>query len=164
MTNKSIKIECGSNEYSNIHRWINRHYGRPQICESTKCDGTSKIYQWALKKTKEHYRDKTHYLRLCKKCHFKYDLVGERLKKFFSKTVIKISPNGKETEYSSVREASEKNNVSKNGVWLILIGRNKRNKYGDRYIYKDYKPNIKKSSSQDPRRLHTTFKRKQLTV
>ena len=65
--------------YSGLHRWIYRHLGKPRRCEH--CGNNKKIgikmYQWASK-SREYKRDLTDWIRLCSKCHAKYDDIGKK--------------------------------------------------------------------------------------
>lgn len=59
--------------YSNIHIWMRKNYGRPRECEH--CNSTeAKAYDWALIKGKEYAKDRSHFIRLCRSCHKKYDM------------------------------------------------------------------------------------------
>ena len=59
--------------YNGLHKWVNKHYGRPDTCEHCKTSGLSghKIH-WA-NKSHEYKRDREDWLRLCVKCHIQYD-------------------------------------------------------------------------------------------
>lgn len=74
---KKVK-KSGDTGYTTIHYWLSRNYGRPKQCEVCKIFGSeSKIgrwnIQWALKHNKEHEKNINNYLKLCFKCHYKYD-------------------------------------------------------------------------------------------
>ena len=54
-----------------LHNWVERKLGKPQKCEH--CGSTEKKkYEWA-NKSQEYKRDLGDWLRLCTKCHAKYD-------------------------------------------------------------------------------------------
>lgn len=55
-----------------IHTWIIRKFGQPKYCEICKST-TSKRYDWSNKNHK-YSRKKEDWQRVCKKCHYKYDL------------------------------------------------------------------------------------------
>lgn len=79
--NKQVKnLDDYSNELSNLHKWLRRHYGVPDRCD--KC-GSVKNVEWA-NKTEKYLRVKSDWLKLCKKCHHLYDYkkFGKR-KKFY---------------------------------------------------------------------------------
>src|SRR3990167_9189757 len=59
--------------YDRIHYWLRRNYGRPKFCESTTCTKESVVFDWAKKTGLRHKKDRAHYLRLCHKCHVRYD-------------------------------------------------------------------------------------------
>jgi len=57
--------------YWGIHRWIKIQRGTPIICEHCGTE-TARKYEWANKDHK-YKRILTDYMRLCTKCHRKYD-------------------------------------------------------------------------------------------
>lgn len=59
--------------YSGAHHWIARHRGKPHYCEHCKrSDLGHRQYNWA-NISGEYKRDLNDYIRLCAKCHKKYD-------------------------------------------------------------------------------------------
>lgn len=63
---------------SQVHRWMDVHYGTDKVCEMKDCKGKSGTFDWALKKGKQYERKKSNFLRLCRSCHRKYDLTPEK--------------------------------------------------------------------------------------
>ncbi|MCK5022772.1 MAG: hypothetical protein KAS04_01230 [Candidatus Aenigmarchaeota archaeon] len=63
---------CGDSiSYIALHRWVERHRGKPQKCEH--CGTTEKgWYDWA-NISGEYKRDLNDFIRLCRKCHRAYD-------------------------------------------------------------------------------------------
>lgn len=61
-------------KYNSIHWWLRRKVGSAYRCENETCDGSSVVFEWALKKGKEYDRIPENYIQLCRKCHFSYDL------------------------------------------------------------------------------------------
>ena len=62
-----------------LHKWVNRNFGRPRICEFCKSE-TKKLYDWSNKKH-TYKRIREDWQRLCRSCHFKYDyMMGFRKK------------------------------------------------------------------------------------
>lgn len=60
--------------YCALHIWVKKHLGQPTKCEHCEKDGlTGHQIHWA-NKSGEYKRDLTDWLRLCVKCHRKYDL------------------------------------------------------------------------------------------
>jgi len=57
--------------YQAQHRWISTHRGSPRYCEHCK-RSDKKAYDWANKDHK-YKRKFSDYMRLCRKCHRKYD-------------------------------------------------------------------------------------------
>lgn len=59
--------------YSGLHHWVKSKLGTPSKCECCKTDGLSgKMIHWA-NKSQKYKRDTLDWLRLCAKCHKKYD-------------------------------------------------------------------------------------------
>lgn len=59
--------------YGGLHDWITRKRGKPSFCEHCKkSDLRTRCYQWA-NKSHEYKRDLSDWIRLCGKCHKKYD-------------------------------------------------------------------------------------------
>lgn len=56
---------------SGLHSWVKKQLGTPNVCEhcGTK---SAKKYEWA-NKSQEYRRDIADWLRLCTKCHARYD-------------------------------------------------------------------------------------------
>lgn len=60
--------------YSGIHEWARRRFGKPMECEN--CGDTEKgYYEWA-NISGEYKRERSDWLRLCKKCHNDMDGVN----------------------------------------------------------------------------------------
>lgn len=60
--------------YSGLHAWVKNHLGTPDTCEHCKKGGLSgQRIHWA-NKSQEYRRVKEDWLRLCAKCHRRYDL------------------------------------------------------------------------------------------
>lgn len=54
-----------------LHNWVQKHLGKPKRCEH--CNTTkAKKFEWA-NKSQKYKRDLTDWIRLCTKCHWKYD-------------------------------------------------------------------------------------------
>ena len=68
-----------SNDYSAVHNWVERVMGRPRKCD--KCGDTTKSrYHWA-NKTGKYLHETNDWVRLCTKCHFRYDFEKFGLRK-----------------------------------------------------------------------------------
>lgn len=106
--------------YGNIHHWLQYKYGSASICENNKCIGTSKKYEWALKKGKSHDKKRENYLQLCKSCHVKYDYgtKGE-LSPYYKK--MKSTKAVKQTNIRVSWEAYQKiSKFAKKKKWTIV--------------------------------------------
>lgn len=62
----------GTHEYRNLHKRIERKFGKPYFCEICKTTDNNIIYHWA-NKTNLYLEVREDWLRLCPKCHVKYD-------------------------------------------------------------------------------------------
>lgn len=62
--------------YVAIHMWISKWLGKPKYCEYCKTT-TAKRFDWA-NKSGEYKRELSDWIRLCKKCHIKYDDIINR--------------------------------------------------------------------------------------
>ncbi len=80
--NKGKKLDYLTNErhhgwkgdkvgYMGLHKWIGRHFGKPKKCEHC---GTiaAKKFEWA-NRTGNYQRGREDWLRLCTRCHRRYD-------------------------------------------------------------------------------------------
>lgn len=54
-----------------LHEWVKKNLGRPMKCEHCNTT-TAKKFEWA-NKSQEYKRELSDWLRLCTKCHAKYD-------------------------------------------------------------------------------------------
>lgn len=63
---------------SAFHQYINKHHGRPKICENKECKGKSKDYDWCIKTGRKYSHNIEDYLRMCRSCHRRYDLTPEK--------------------------------------------------------------------------------------
>jgi hypothetical protein len=63
--------------YQALHKWVAKELGKPNKC--SLCEDTTKNhYEWA-NVSGEYKQDTTDWIRLCKKCHHKYDRISEKL-------------------------------------------------------------------------------------
>ena len=59
--------------YNGLHKWVQRHLGKPDTCEHCGKSGlSSRDIHWA-NKSGEYKRDLDDWIRLCKMCHNEYD-------------------------------------------------------------------------------------------
>src|SRR3990167_2354242 len=65
------KLQGENVGYRALHSWVIRCMGKADRGPCTHC-GSSKNIHWA-NKSKEYKRDLTDWMRLCARCHFKYD-------------------------------------------------------------------------------------------
>lgn len=63
-------------KYQAIHCWLRKYKGRPKRCKL--CGKTEGRLEWASKDG-THKRRLNHYFGACKRCHFKYDKIGEKM-------------------------------------------------------------------------------------
>ena len=70
---KSVKWKGDKVGYRALHLWIENKRGKPHYCEHCKKSNLShRCYHWA-NKSKEYKRKVNDWIRLCVKCHKKYD-------------------------------------------------------------------------------------------
>ncbi len=63
--------------YSAKHHRIHRRYGKADRCENPKCEGKSRIFEWA-NKSRKHLPVRSDWIRLCRSCHRKFDMTPEK--------------------------------------------------------------------------------------
>ncbi len=68
--------------YNSLHWWIRKEFGSANKCEHPNCERVSKFFNWSLKSGREYDRDINNFWQLCRKCHFKYDLLPFQKNKF----------------------------------------------------------------------------------
>lgn len=71
---KIIMKQKPKEHYRIIHDWINKHYGKADLCSNPDCKGISKFFEYCLKKGCEHERNINNYIKLCRSCHRHYDM------------------------------------------------------------------------------------------
>lgn len=59
--------------YFAIHKWLIKHFGKANKCESPFCSGILKRYQWCKLKNKKYEHKRENYVMLCACCHRNYD-------------------------------------------------------------------------------------------
>ena len=59
---------------------MRENYGKANCCESRKCTGKSKVYDWALIQGKRYIFKRKNFKQLCRVCHIRYDFTKERTK------------------------------------------------------------------------------------
>jgi hypothetical protein len=69
----NINWKAENASYGAKHDWASRHWGKPQLCQHCSAENLgSRKHQWANISGK-YKRDRSDWLRLCAKCHFKFD-------------------------------------------------------------------------------------------
>lgn len=63
--------------YGIVHYWLRTNFGNPKSCEICKTTNENKKYDWALLKGKKYERVESNFIRLCRKCHVRYDFKGK---------------------------------------------------------------------------------------
>lgn len=58
--------------YTALHRWVERHRGKPKRCGHCGTRSPYRHYEWANVSHK-YLRDLKDFIRLCKQCHHKFD-------------------------------------------------------------------------------------------
>ena len=62
--------------YHAKHAWVSRWRGKPNRCEH--CKKTKGIFNWA-NVSRKYKRELDDWIRLCRKCHHKFDNISEKL-------------------------------------------------------------------------------------
>jgi hypothetical protein len=79
MDNKNPAWKGENVGYGSLHRWVETHLGKPQICEFCgKENNIKRGIDWA-NKSGLYKRELSDWLRLCKSCHKIYDLKRQSL-------------------------------------------------------------------------------------
>lgn len=137
--------------YRIVHDWLNKHYGKANKCESDHCTHKSNIFEYCLKKGKDHDRDRENYLMLCRSCHRKYDMT-EKMKKVLSDRIagkynknLLLGPKSRQRRvlllsegkvFESGKELAEYLGADKSSVYMVLSGKRK-SLYGHKIEYAD---------------------------
>lgn len=74
--NKGLRYENGNRGggYHAVHKWLEKHFGKACKCDNDLCDGLSKRFHWAKKKSMTYEHKRENFFMLCASCHRKYDL------------------------------------------------------------------------------------------
>lgn len=82
--------------YHAVHKWLEKHYGKANKCESILCLGKSKRYHWAKLRDKEYEHKRENFMMFCSSCHRLYDQQAEWIEKAaITKRGIKLSEEHK---------------------------------------------------------------------
>jgi DNA-directed RNA polymerase subunit RPC12/RpoP len=94
--------------YTALHRWVERHRGKPRFCEH--CGTTeAKIFEWC-NKSQEYRRDLSDFIRLCRQCHRDMDRIDSK------SGFYKFLHNGKnEIHLAKIRELTKAWHASPEG-------------------------------------------------
>jgi hypothetical protein len=106
-----MQYRISDREYSSIHQWLKRKFGKASKCSFKRCKGRSKNYHWALRKNKEYDYKKSNFFQLCVSCHAKYDETPEKLEK------MRNNPNSKKTHCPHGHEYTKENVILTNGKY-----------------------------------------------
>lgn len=69
-------------DYKALHHWVGKYLGKPEICSSCGKIKKGRGMHWANKSGK-YKKEGSDWLRLCAKCHYKFDKQNERREKNF---------------------------------------------------------------------------------
>lgn len=64
-------------EYKSLHYWVGKNLGKPEVCSSCGEIKEGKNIHWA-NKSGEYKKDPNDWIRLCVRCHYKFDNVERR--------------------------------------------------------------------------------------
>ena len=104
--------------YGALHDWVSYHKGRPKLCEHCGIAEHSdpRYFEWASI-SKKYKRDLDDWIRLCKKCHTKYDDRTRGLREYSKRPIKKAL--GSKSGYKNVR-------ITKEGRYRAYISINKK--------------------------------------
>lgn len=78
MIKKFTKQGLTDSEYSLIHWWLKKNFGKASKCESLTCDKKpARRYEWALRPNMKYERNRDNFMQLCKSCHIKMDFTED---------------------------------------------------------------------------------------
>jgi hypothetical protein len=83
----------GSSEYSGIHQWMRKNFGKADMCEHPDCPHTSKRFVWAKLKGKRYEKRRENFWMLCNSCHYRYDWVEGTREKMKQSHLGKVAWN-----------------------------------------------------------------------
>lgn len=140
-----------NNFYRRVHEWLNRQYGKANKCQSDRCNGKSKTYEYCLRAGMNHEKNISHYITLCRSCHRLYDMTDEKSKNVSKHIAGKynenllLGPKAKEREvllidenrtFDSGKELAMYLGSSKSAVYMVANGKRKT-LYGYKIKYLD---------------------------
>jgi hypothetical protein len=67
-------------EYKMLHYWVGKYFGKPTTCEMCNKEEIGKRIHWA-NISGEYKKQRGDWVRLCAKCHYKFDKTNERRNK-----------------------------------------------------------------------------------
>lgn len=131
-------------EYDAIHSWIRYKYGKSDRCSNPMCKKDCNRFEWALKQGCEYKRDVNCFIKLCKRCHFKYDKQDpgcaqkhwtedsiNRIHKAKLKKIEQLDKSGEVVKiWDSLTDAASTLSINRNCISTAII----RN-----HSYKDFK-------------------------
>ena len=59
--------------YFGIHDWLAKWYGKADMCENKWCLGEHDLFHWAKLEDKQYERRRENFIKLCVRCHNRYD-------------------------------------------------------------------------------------------
>lgn len=78
--------------YRSLHEWITNNLGTPTTCEHCKKTNlTKQQIHWA-NKTGKYKRNLSSWIRLCVKCHRKYDKTNKKMYLIYGKNKLRLTP------------------------------------------------------------------------
>ena len=93
-------------EYDQIHKWLQRKYGKADRCLNIACPGRSDKFQWALKHDCKHEKKLENYIQLCVSCHINYDKAPKGWRKIKGRVIsVRLSEEDhKDLKRTSLKE------------------------------------------------------------
>jgi len=104
--------------YSKVHRWLHKNYGKAVRCENPKCTGTPTKFMWAKKLNKLYEEKRDNFVQLCVKCHLEYDGVGKKVNKG---KYITVTYRITEKQDTKIKRLAKKRNKNQNQILRTII-------------------------------------------
>lgn len=79
--------------YKGVHRWLERNFGKANLCEKIDCEKKSNSFDWALLQGKKYERNRDNFWKLCRSCHKKYDITEKLRDKYKARTENRLRNN-----------------------------------------------------------------------
>lgn len=131
------KFGITKSQYTNIHIWLQTHFGKANKCEATTCLGKCKYFDWSLKEGHAYTKNRDSFINLCRSCHIKQGLTEEVLKDIAAKKrgipipqtqkaiIVTNLATGEEHRFNSISGATNALGLYRGALSPVLHGHRK---------------------------------------